>query len=248
MTKDIIAISQVRLSGATTNGVNSRDIHEYVESKQDYSTWIKKRLEQLGAVEGEDFLTLHKKMERQKLIDYIITTDIAKHLGMMERNYRGKEIRDYFIEIEKKHAEIKLPDFTNPAESARAWAEQYELREKALAQIEADRPRVSFAQSVEASVDSVLIGNYAKLLSDAEGIKIGQNKLFEWLRDNGYLISHGNRRNVPYQKYVDNGYFEVTTQTFAGSTGTHQRFTTRITGRGQVALAKKIVDVMRDER
>lgn len=106
-------------------------------------------------------------------------------------------------------------------------------------------PYVSFAKSVEASIDGVLIGNYAKLLSDSEGVKIGQNNLFEWLRNSGYLITGGARHNVPYQKYIDNGYFEVTTQTFAGSTGAHQKFTTKITGKGQIALAGKIVDAFK---
>ncbi|MGP1485828.1 MAG: phage antirepressor [Campylobacter sp.] len=104
---------------------------------------------------------------------------------------------------------------------------------------------VSFAKSVEASVDSVLIGNYAKLLSDSEGVRIGQNSLFEWLRENGYLITGGARHNVPYQRYIDNGYFEVTTQTFAGSTGAHQRFITKITGKGQIALSVKIVEAFK---
>ena len=64
----------------------------------------------------------------------------------------------------------------------------------------------------------------------------------------GYLISGGARHNVPYQKHIENGYFEVTTQTFAGSTSTHQKFTTKITGKGQVALADKIVEYFKGER
>ncbi|WP_169975868.1 phage antirepressor KilAC domain-containing protein [Campylobacter sp. RM16191] len=107
-------------------------------------------------------------------------------------------------------------------------------------------PYVSFAKSVEASIDGVLIGNYAKMLSESEGISIGQNKLFQWLRDNGYLIAtKGERFNMPFQRHVDNGYFEVTTTTFAGTNGTHQRFTTKITGKGQIALAGKIVDAFK---
>ena len=113
------------------------------------------------------------------------------------------------------------------------------------AQAKADSAYVSFAKSVEASVDSVLIGNYAKLLSDSEGVKIGQNNLFDYLRASGYLISGGARHNVPMQRYIDRGYFEVTTQTFAGSTGTHQKFTTKITGKGQIALAAKIVEAFK---
>lgn len=119
-------------------------------------------------------------------------------------------------------------------------------REALEAEKIANLPYVSFGKSVEASIDSVLIGTYAKLLSDSEGVSIGEKRLFEWLRVNGYLITGGARHNVPYQKYVDNGYFEVTTQTFAGSTGAHQRFTTKITGKGQIALAGKIVKAFKE--
>ncbi|MCD8213116.1 MAG: phage regulatory protein/antirepressor Ant [Campylobacter sp.] len=125
--------------------------------------------------------------------------------------------------------------------------EALESKNKELKAIELiNMPYVSFAKSVEASIDGVLIGNYAKLLSDSEGVKIGQNALFAWLRDKGYLISGGARHNVPYQKYIDNGYFEVTTQTFAGSSGTHQKFTTKITGKAQIALANKIVEAFKE--
>lgn len=126
-------------------------------------------------------------------------------------------------------------------------AEQAQQIETLQQKARADAPYVSFAKSVEASVDSILIGNYAKLLSDSEGVSIGQNRLFDFLRASGYLISGGARHNVPYQKHIDNGYFEVTTQTFAGSTGTHQKFTTKITGKGQIALAGKIVEYFKGE-
>ena len=121
-------------------------------------------------------------------------------------------------------------------------------RKRLQAEKAANAGYVSFAKSVEASVDSILIGNYAKLLSDSEGVSIGQNRLFDFLRASGYLISGGARHNVPYQKHIENGYFEVTTQTFAGSTGTHQKFTTKITGKGQIALAGKIVEYFKGER
>lgn len=127
-------------------------------------------------------------------------------------------------------------------------AEQAQQIELLQQKARADAPYVSFAKSVEASVNSTLIGNYAKLLSDSEGVSIGQNRLFDFLRANGYLISGGARHNVPMQRYVDRGYFEVTTQTFAGSTGTHQKFTTKITGKGQIALAGKIVEYFKGER
>lgn len=249
MVPQLIKINNMVIGRSETNAVNSRDIHKFVESKQQYADWIKSRLSELGAVDGVDFM-FHKfmnpeiKSNNKTQIDYIVTLDIAKHLAMMERNEKGKQARQYFIEAEKELKSGLLPFDPNDELAMLDYAKQLIMDKRALElKIKEDRPLVSFAKSVEASVDSVLIANYAKILSDTEGVKIGQNRLFDWFRIEGYLMSTvGTRYNVPYQKYIDNGYFEVSTHTYAGSTGTHQKFTTKITGRGQIALARKIVD------
>lgn len=82
--------------------INARDLWTFLESKQDFSNWIKKRIEQYDFVEDEDFVTLNRKIERQILIDYHISLDMAKELSMVERTPRGKEARQYFIECEKR--------------------------------------------------------------------------------------------------------------------------------------------------
>ena len=93
------------LDDSKVNAVNSRDVREYVGSKQQYADWIKKRLKQLGAIEGEDYL-LNKTIKapeyglREGYItqnDYIVTLDIAKHLAMMEHNDKGREVRIWFL-------------------------------------------------------------------------------------------------------------------------------------------------------
>jgi phage anti-repressor protein len=93
--------------------VNAREIHAEVDSKQDFSTWIKVRIAQGGFIENEDFTLFHKTVENPQggrpAVDYHITIDMAKHLGMMERNEKGKEIRQWFIEREKATA---LPHMT----------------------------------------------------------------------------------------------------------------------------------------
>lgn len=146
----------------------------------------------------------------------------------------------------------KIEEVLNDPDTIIALAQNLKAERAKREQLEAEKAAnagyVSFAKSVEASVDSILIGNYAKLLSDSEGVSIGQNRLFDFLRASGYLISGGARHNVPMQRYIDRGYFEVTTQTFAGPAGTHQKFTTKITGKGQIALAGKIVEYFKGER
>ncbi len=168
---------------------------------------------------------------------------------------RPSQVSDVLPAIRKHGGYLtpaKIEEVLNDPDTIIALARNLKAERAEREQLEAEKAAnagyVSFAKSVEASVDSILIGNYAKLLSDSEGVSIGQNRLFDFLRASGYLISGGARHNVPYQKHIENGYFEVTTQTFAGSTGTHQKFTTKITGKGQIALAGKIVEYFKGER
>ncbi|MCD7712268.1 MAG: phage antirepressor KilAC domain-containing protein [Firmicutes bacterium] len=137
---------------------------------------------------------------------------------------------------------LALPDFTNPAVAARAWADQYEGRclaeQKSFEleqKIKEDRPKVVFADSVEVSKTSILTGELAKLVKQTTGCNIGQNRLFEWLRDHGYLHKSGSQYNGPTQKSMDMGLMEVKEGTRIGSSGEiHITRTTKITGKGQI--------------
>lgn len=110
---ELIPINKADFNGAEINSVNARELHEVLESKQDFSTWIKKRLDEVDAVENVDFIKLHKKMELSKTgqvgVEYILSTDIAKEIAMLERNEVGKKVRRYFIEFEKTHKQKVIP-------------------------------------------------------------------------------------------------------------------------------------------
>ena len=139
-------------------------------------------------------------------------------------------IIDRWQELESQQS-LKLPDFTNPAEAARAWAEQFEEKTKALLKIEQDKPKVEFAERVRNMQGSCKIGDFAK------AIGMGRNTLFKQLREDGILMAG----NLPYQRFIDDGRFIVIEQTpFTDSSGKdHPSFTTYITGKGQVWLEKK---------
>ena len=109
-------------------------------------------------------------------------------------------------------------------------------------QIEADRPKVIFADAVSTSSTSILVGELAKLLKQ-NGIDIGQNRLFEWLRNNGYLIRrHGADRNMPTQKSMDLGLFEVKERTINEPDGTIRiTKTPKVTGKGQLYFINKLI-------
>ncbi len=82
--------------------ISARELHMFLESKQDFTTWIKARIEKYGFIENEDF-TLHKFMERKNVThDYILKLDMAKEISMIENNEKGRMARKYFIECEKK--------------------------------------------------------------------------------------------------------------------------------------------------
>lgn len=120
-------------------------------------------------------------------------------------------------------------------------AEQ-EKRRALEAKVETDKPKVLFADSVEAAKTSILIGELAKLLKQ-NGINIGQNRLFQWLRQNGYLIRRqGSDYNMPTQRAMEMGLFEIKETTITHSDGhIHVSKTPKVTGKGQVYFVNLFV-------
>lgn len=108
--------------------------------------------------------------------------------------------------------------------------------------MEEQKPKVLFAESVEAAKTSILIGELAKLLKQ-NGINIGQNRLFEWLRNNGYLIRRqGSDYNMPTQRAMEMGLFEIKETTITHSDGhIHVSKTPKVTGKGQVYFVNLFV-------
>ena len=148
---------------------------------------------------------------------------------------------------------LALPNFRNPAEAARAWADKEEQRlleeQKRLAleqKMEEVRPKVVFAESIEVAKTSILVGEMAKLIKQATGYDIGQNRFFEWLRNRGYLHKDGSQTNMPTQRSMDAGWMEIKEGTRIGSSGESRiTRTPKITGKGQIYfinLFKKMVE------
>lgn len=106
------------------------------------------------------------------------------------------------LEIQVRKSEIIMPNFSNPAEAARAWADQYEQRLKLEAKAREDAPKVEFFESVAESKDAVEMKAVSSTLNY---VAVGRNKLFAILREQKVLQSN----NIPYQKYIDAGYFRT---------------------------------------
>lgn len=109
-------------------------------------------------------------------------------------------------------------------------------------QIETMTPKVVFADAVSVSQTSILVGELAKLITQNGTTKIGANRLFEWMRENGYLIKSGSSKNMPTQRYVEQGLFEIKESILAMPDGaTRTTKTTKVTGKGQIYFVNKFL-------
>ena len=120
--------------------------------------------------------------------------------------------------------------------------EQLKTDNKALEQkIEQDKPKTIFADAVSASHTSILIGDLAKLICQ-NGVQIGQKRLFEWMRQNNYLIKSGSSRNMPMQRYVEQGLFEIKESNVQNPDGSVRiTKTTKVTGKGQIYFVNQFL-------
>lgn len=179
----------------------------------------------------------------RKLPKYLITQDGFSFLVM---GYTGKEAARfkemYINEFNLMKDKLNKPLYVLPQSYAEALRLAADLSDKTIAleaKIEADRGKVHFAEALQISPDSILIGELAKLLKQ-NGIDIGSQRLFKQLREEGYLMKHGEQYNMPTQRSMDLGVMEVKTGTRQGSEGAvHITRTPKITGKGQLYFINK---------
>lgn len=115
--QELIPLQLQTINGDAVETVSARELHSFLESRQDFSTWIKNRIEKYEFVENQDYISFHKKMEREVggtvRIEYFVSVGMAKELAMVENNDKGKQARRYFIECEKK---LKEQTATQPSQ------------------------------------------------------------------------------------------------------------------------------------
>ena len=219
--------------------VSGRQLHEALDVKTKYADWFNRMID-YGFAENQDFLLLKNEQQTGRgghnKVDHIIKLDMAKEIAMIQRTERGKQVRQYFIQVEK--------DFNSPEKiMARALLMADQKVHKLEAQIEADRPKVLFAEAVSASHTSILVGELAKLLKQ-NGVDMGANRLFNWLSAHGYLIKRNGRDwNMPTQKSVEMGLIRVkeTSITHADGHITVSK-TPLVTGKGQQYFINKFLN------
>lgn len=226
--------------------VSARELYKSLEVSKRFSAWFETNSQ--GFIENEDFTGVYLKVQgnqyggTQEIQDYALTVDMAKHLCLMSRTEKGKECRQYLIDLEKAW---------NTPEQVMARA--LKLADKEIDRLKADnkvlledtarmKPKEIFADAVATSSTTILIGELAKLLRQ-NGIDTGRDRLFDWMRRNGYLIRQkGSAYNTPTQKSADLGILTTKETVIVRSDGsTEVKKTVKVTGKGQQYFINKFL-------
>lgn len=213
--------------------VLGRDLHKLLEVESKYTTWFRRMCE-YGFSESTDFIPfLEESTGGRPTQDHQLTIEMAKEICMLQRNEKGKQVRQYFINLEKAW---NTPEMI--MNRALKLAER-QIKELSL-QVEQDKPKVIFAEAVAGSKTSLLIGDFAKILKQ-NGIDTGEKRLYQWFRENGYIMKRGNR-NLPTQQAMNAGWFEIKRSLFYRSNG-YLDYSPKamVTGKGQVYFINKFI-------
>lgn len=218
--------------------ISGRELHQALDVKTEYKKWFN-RMSDYGFEENIDFTRVTQKCLTQggyqNMTDHALTLDTAKEIAMIQRSEPGRRARQYFIQVEK------------------AWNSPEMIMKRALkianntinqleTQIENDKPKVLFADAVATTKTSILVGELAKIIKQ-NGVNIGQRRLFEWLRQNGFLIKRqGVDYNMPTQYSMERELFEIKETSITHSDGhTSISKTPKVTGKGQQYFINKFL-------
>lgn len=225
--------------------VSARELHAGLEIGTDFRKWFP-RMAEYGFTENVDWKRVYQKCPtlggNQNMVDYQISVDMAKQICMIQRSEKGRLYRQYFIDLEKAW---NTPEqiFARALKMADREIEKLKSSNAILLEDnERMKPKEIFADAVSTSHTSILVGDLAKLICQ-NGVKIGQVRLFDWMRKNGYLIKSGSSYNMPVQRYVEQGLFEVKESNIQNPDGSVRiTRTTKVTGKGQIYFVNKFLN------
>ena len=226
-----------------TQTVSARELHEQLHIGTRFNDWFP-RMTEYGFLEGTDFYSKMSKTDNggRPSTDYEISVDMAKQICMIQRTPEGKAVRQYLIDLEKAW---NTPEqvFARALKMADEKINSLkEINTSLIAENQRMKPKEIFADAVSASHTSILIGDLAKLICQ-NGYQIGQKRLFEWLRENNFLIKCGSSKNMPQQRYVEQGLFEVKESNVQNPDGSVRiTRTTKVTGKGQIYFVNKFLN------
>lgn len=233
--------------------LDSREVAEMVgKQHNDLLKDIRRYVQQLseGKISHTDFFTESQytdKSNRQKPC-YLVTKKGCEFIAHKLTGVKGTEFTAKYInrfhEMEDT-IKTQLPQGNDLI--ALAVIEAQKMIAERDKQIERMKPKEIFADAVSASHTSILVGDLAKLICQ-NGYQIGQKRLFDWLRANGYLIKTGSSYNMPTQRYVEQGLFEIKESNLVNPDGSVRiTKTTKVTGKGQVYFVNKFLKGAKNE-
>jgi anti-repressor protein len=236
----LIKIEAAQVGDATVQTVNARDLHGFLESGQEFRHWIKARIEQYEFAENQDFTTSENFIRGGKATDYHLTIDMAKELAMVERNAKGKEARQYFIECERQAKAVAL----SPANLSRMQlielAMQSEQERLLLeAQVAEQAPKVEIHDRISESVSTLCIRDAAKTLQVQPG------KLTTWLVMNKWIYHRAGKSGyLAYQDRIQAGHLVHKSTPYKDLVTGDDKISeqVRITGLGLTTLARRLTD------
>lgn len=224
--------------------VSARDLYEQLHIKTRFNDWFPRMCE-YGFEESRDFYSKMSKTSEyggRPQTDYNISIDMAKQICMIQRSPEGKQIRQYFLDLEKA--------WNTPEQ---IFARALKMADKTIDQLKSEnatliednermKPHAILGHAITAANTSILVGALAKILKQ-NGVETGQRRLFEWLRNNGYLIKQkGNDWNMPTQKSMEMGLFEIKESVHIDGNGCNRiTRTPKVTGKGQQYFINKFL-------
>ena len=225
--------------------VSARDLHQKLGIEKRFSAWFEANSS--GFIENEDFTsvltsTVVNNGAERPLQDYSMTTDMAKHIALMSRTEKGKECRQALIQLEK---DWNTPEkvMARALQMANQRLEDFKKQNVVLiSDNERMKPKEIFADSVSASEDTILVSELAKILK-ANGFDTGEKRLYQYLRENGYLIKRkGTDYNIPTQRSMELGLFVIKETAINRSNGRISvSKTPKVTGKGQQYFINKLL-------
>lgn len=245
---NLVASIDVKVNENQEPVVSGRQLHNGLEIGTRYNDWFNRMLE-YGFQKNQDYIAITQKRvtaqgNETTYADHVLKLDMAKEIAMIQRSEKGKQIRQYFIQVEKEWnspEKVMARALLMANNQLSIATEQIQTLE---GKIEEMKPAVVLKETLEVSKDSILVRELAKILKQ-NGIDMGQNRLFEWLRENGYLIKRkGTDYNMPTQKSMELGLFEIKETNIVHSNGeVRTKKTSKVTGKGQVYFINKFKKV-----
>jgi anti-repressor protein len=233
---ELITINNGNIGGEAVQTVNARDLHSFLEIGKDFSSWIKAQIERARLNENRDFVKFTQKGERQILVEYHLAIDAAKHISMMSGTDKGFDVRDYFLECERRAKGADPITLLNDPATMRTLLLSYSEKVLQLEAVNAEmKPKAEFFDAVTGSTTAVDMAVVAKTLN----MGIGRNQLFEFLRNKGIL----DRKNTPYQAFVDRGYFRIVESSYSKPDGSnHVNFKTVVFQKGMDFIRRQYLE------